>query len=288
MDEPFTVEVPVADVFGRVRIGRAIMQLGQTRGMPVQSTYQLMLIQSGEAFIAVGRRPVESVPAGTGILIRPEYRGHRRTVGAERSHQTWLAALPEVLTPAQIEALDAAPLTLPVSGEMDRLQAAILDVYHRHPAAEETLTPLVVGALLLYVAEARAQGLLREPVRHHPAVAMAREMVRRRLDERLSLADLAAAGHVTPEHLVRLFRRELGTTPARYLWAERVRTGVHLLEHTDLPVAEIAERAGFQTAGHFIRHVRAAAGLRPLEFRRRSRQVGEEVDAPPAVEGVTS
>src|SRR3954451_16944673 len=155
MVEPFTVEVPVADAFSRVRIGRTFMQPGQARGMPVQSTYQLMLIQSGEAFIAVGNRPIEHVPAGTGILIRPECRGHRRTNGNERSHHTWLAVLPEVLTPAQIEALDAAPLMLPTSAEMDRLQAVALDISRRDPAAEETLAPLVVAALMLYVAEAR-------------------------------------------------------------------------------------------------------------------------------------
>ena len=68
---------------------------------------------------------------------------------------------------------------------------------------------------------------------------------------------------------MRLFRRELGTTPGRYLWAERLRAGVHLLEHTTLPVAEIAERAGFQTASHFGRHVRAVLGLRPGDVRRR-------------------
>ena len=52
-------------------------------------------------------------------------------------------------------------------------------------------------------------------------------------------ADLASAAHIAPEHLVRLFRRELGTTPMRYLWDERVREGVYLLEHTGLGVTEV-------------------------------------------------
>jgi hypothetical protein len=92
-EEPFGAEVPVADTFGRVRIRRAIMRPGQARGMAVQSTYQLMLIQTGEAFVTVGRRPVEHVPAGTCLLIRPEYRGRRLghvgpVVGAWRAHRS--------------------------------------------------------------------------------------------------------------------------------------------------------------------------------------------------------
>ncbi|MBI3970766.1 MAG: helix-turn-helix domain-containing protein [Chloroflexi bacterium] len=64
-------------------------------------------------------------------------------------------------------------------------------------------------------------------------------------------------------------RRALGTTPARFLWDERVRHGVFLLEHTGLTVAEVADRAGFQSSFHFSRRVRAATGLPPRELRRR-------------------
>jgi hypothetical protein len=62
------------------------------------------------------------------------------------------------------------------------------------------LLPLVVGALMLYVEEARAAGCLVPPARRHPAVEAAREELRRRLNQRLALRDLASAAHVTPEH----------------------------------------------------------------------------------------
>src|SRR5581483_7755769 len=274
-EEPFTQEVPVADRYGRVRIGRAIMRPGQVRGMAVQTTYQLMMIQTGEAFVTVGRRPAHHVPAGHAILLRPEHHGHRRTVGPALSHQTWVAVLPEVLSGEQRRDLDAAPFMLPISPEMDRLQEAAIACYMRYPATEAVLCPLVVSMLMLYVEEARARGLLAAPQRHHPAVEAARELVRRHLNEPLDLRTLAAAAHVTPEHLVRLFHRELGITPLRYVWAERVRAGVHLLQHSDLSIAEVAARTGFRTSGHFIRHVRTATGLRPRELRQRSRDATE-------------
>src|SRR5437764_1138649 len=81
------------------------------------------------------------------------------------------------------------------------------------------------AASALYSDEARAGGVVSQerPVQHeHPAVAEARAIVRQRLGERIGLKEMADAAHVAPEHLVRLFRGRLGTTPVRYLWAARV------------------------------------------------------------------
>jgi AraC-like DNA-binding protein len=59
------------------------------------------------------------------------------------------------------------------------------------------------------------------------------------LDRPVDLRAIAAAAHVTPIHLVRRFRAELGTTPVAYLWRQRVATGIELLTSTGLPVSEI-------------------------------------------------
>ena len=251
------------------------MQPGETRGMALQTTYQVMCIHSGEAFVRIGDRIALHVPAGHAVLYRPQDLAHRRTIGRTPSVQTWVAAVPDALSNDQMAALDAAPASQRFSPATDGLHSAIVDVSVgtdalEDPAADGVLLPLVVGALMLYAQEARRAGHLAFAERLHPAVTAAQELARRQLDQPIGLRELAAAGHVTPEHLVRLFRRDLGTTPARYLWQQRVRAGIHLLEHTTLPIAEVAHRAGFQTASHFSRAVRQATHLRPGELRRRS------------------
>ncbi|MDQ3701953.1 MAG: AraC family transcriptional regulator, partial [Chloroflexota bacterium] len=214
------------------------------------------------------------IPAGSTILLRPRDFSHRRTIGGVPSRQSWIAVVPDALTSEQLTALDAAPVVQPLSAALCGVQASIIhaaaDLDAAHSPAEESLLALIVGALLLYVEEARRAGSLASASPRHPAVGAAREAVRRQLNERIGLRELATAAHVSPEHLVRLFRQELGTTPARYLWAERVQAGVHLLEHTALPIAEVAHRAGFQTASHFTRTVRRSVGMLPGELRRRS------------------
>lgn len=130
------------------------------------------------------------------------------------------------------------------------------------------LASLATAALVLYLEEARTQGLQGQGVGAHPAVVAARESVRRHLHAHVTLAAMAEAAHVAPDYLIRLFRHHLHTTPIRYLWEERVRLGTYLLEHTGLPVQEVATRTGFQTTKHFCRRVRAATGLPPREVRR--------------------
>lgn len=269
MERQRDFQVPGPDAFGRVRLARVVMVPGQVRGVQVQTTYQLIFILSGETFVSAGHWQGHRVPGGHVILLRPQDGTHRRTIGKEESEQSWVAVMPEVLTAEQMASLDAAPFLLPLSPVLDHLQRVIIDVAFGLGSAEDALVPLAVGTLMLFVEEARRRGLMDDGARLHPAVAAAREVVRQRLHERIGLKDMAEAAHVTPEHLVRLFRQELGTTPGRYLWGERVRAGVHLLEHTRLPVGEIAARAGFQTASHFSRHVQTSAGLRPGELRRR-------------------
>jgi AraC-like DNA-binding protein len=63
------------------------------------------------------------------------------------------------------------------------------------------------------------------------------ERARRFLHEHLAdpgvdLEQVARAAHVTPPHLVRRFRAELGVTPMAYLWQRRVATGIDLLTNT--------------------------------------------------------
>lgn len=95
----------------------------------------------------------------------------------------------------------------------------------------------------------------------------ARALARQRACEGLGAAELAREVGVSPEHLVRLFARELGTTPGAYLRAERVAHAMQLLAHTGLSVAEIAHQSGFATPQHLAHCLRAATGQTPTGLR---------------------
>jgi len=90
----------------------------------------------------------------------------------------------------------------------------------------------------------------------------------RRLAEPLALADLAAHAAMSVRTFTRRFRAETGVSPARWLADRRIELARRLLEGTDLPVEQVAARAGFGTTASMRQHLHAAIGVAPLAYRR--------------------
>jgi transcriptional regulator GlxA family with amidase domain len=89
-----------------------------------------------------------------------------------------------------------------------------------------------------------------------------------RLDQPLTLADLARAAHMTPRTLARRFHARLGTTPLRWLLHQRIRLAQQLLETTDKSVAEIATLAGLGSPANFRHQFSRIVGISPRSYRR--------------------
>ena len=243
---------------------------GAVHGPIEQRWYQLVLIEAGDMRVDADGDPTR-VAAGEVALLIPGQRVVLSCAVARETRHSWLTVSDPQLPPERTALLRAAPRSLPTSSAMAQLMQTglALDESLEDEALQTALASVVTAALALYVEEARTRGSLAQQSGQHSAISTARRQVRQQLHEPLSVAALAEAAHVTPDYLTRLFRREMGVTPMRYVWQERVRLGIDLLEHTALPVAEVALRSGFQTANHFSRLVRAATGTAPRDVRRR-------------------
>ncbi|MEV7231994.1 DJ-1/PfpI family protein [Polymorphospora sp. NPDC051019] len=84
-----------------------------------------------------------------------------------------------------------------------------------------------------------------------------------------SLAAMAARAAVSERHLTRLFRRETGTTPARYVERVRVHTAQNLLDAGRGGLTSIARTCGFGSAETMRRAFLRVAGVTPATYRRR-------------------
>jgi transcriptional regulator GlxA family with amidase domain len=87
------------------------------------------------------------------------------------------------------------------------------------------------------------------------------------LDDDLSTAALAARVGVSERHLGRLFGRELGTTPGRFVRRARVEAAAHLLTGSDLTLDAIAGRCGFGTVEALRQAFVSAYGVSPSHYR---------------------
>ncbi|MEH0928946.1 GlxA family transcriptional regulator [Micromonospora sp. CPCC 205558] len=89
-----------------------------------------------------------------------------------------------------------------------------------------------------------------------------------RLDQPLSLADLAEHATMTKRTFSRRFVAEMGVTPLQWLIARRIDRARTLLESTDLPVERIATEAGFGSATLLRQHMHAVLRVTPQHYRR--------------------
>jgi AraC-like DNA-binding protein len=79
------------------------------------------------------------------------------------------------------------------------------------------------------------------------------------------LADLAC---VTKPYLIRLFKREFGTSPVQFINKKKMERAQLLLFTTEMPVKEVAYALGFSDHSYFIRLFRKLTGVTPQEYRR--------------------
>jgi AraC family transcriptional activator FtrA len=89
-----------------------------------------------------------------------------------------------------------------------------------------------------------------------------------RLDEPLTVTDLARTARMSERTLTRQFRAATGTTPLQWLLTQRVHRAQELLETTELGVDQVAARTGLGTAATLRRHFHRTLGVPPDAYRR--------------------
>ncbi|WP_428849243.1 GlxA family transcriptional regulator [Thetidibacter halocola] len=138
-----------------------------------------------------------------------------------------------------------------------------LELIRRH---HSPIFALEVAALFMH---GDAPGL-RDPLRGKSPGAMVRRataLMRRRLEEPLPIAEIAAQMRISQRLMEQVFRRETGLTPNGVYRALRLREARRLVELSDLGIAEIAGRCGYQDAGAMTRAYRMEFGVAPSAHR---------------------
>jgi AraC-like DNA-binding protein len=91
------------------------------------------------------------------------------------------------------------------------------------------------------------------------------------INSNIEVDELASVACVTKPYLIRLFKREFGTSPVQYVNRKKVERAQLMLYTSDLPVKEVAYALGFSDHSYFIRMYRKLTGITPQEYRERMR-----------------
>jgi AraC family transcriptional regulator, L-rhamnose operon transcriptional activator RhaR len=114
-----------------------------------------------------------------------------------------------------------------------------------------------------------ARTLPGDPGSTHPAVGRAMRLLEADLARHWTLADLAGESHLTPGHLVRLFKDTTGLPPMAYLAQVRAEHAAMLLLHSDEPITGIGRAVGWPDQNYFARRFKAHYGLSATTYRKR-------------------
>ena len=92
--------------------------------------------------------------------------------------------------------------------------------------------------------------------------------IRRNLDSKIRIPDLAGEVFLSPFYFARVFRRTFGLSPHKFVMSKRVERAKVLMVQSDLPLGIIAVECGMADQAHFNRVFRRFVGDSPGAWRR--------------------
>ena len=191
-----------------------------------------------------------------------------------------MALEPEYLDKVARETFDLDPAgvqLLTVEGQRDPLITGIAGNLMREAmngdAGSRLFAESLAGMLAVHLLRnysARPQPIETDRISTQPrAVTQAVDFIHDNYPSDLSLSDIAAAAHLSPFHLSRIFKKATGVTPHQYLLQVRVNSARSLLTAGagDRSLAEVAAAVGFADQSHLTRHFKRMLGMTPKQLR---------------------
>jgi AraC family transcriptional regulator len=94
-----------------------------------------------------------------------------------------------------------------------------------------------------------------------------RELVHAKLEDDLSLDEMAQSVRLSTAHFARMFRKSTGETPHQFVVRQRLERAKAMLRAPDARVLDVAVACGFKTQQHFAQVFRDVCGISPTGYR---------------------
>ena len=112
----------------------------------------------------------------------------------------------------------------------------------------------------------KMQRLSKKPETSKP-VAECMEYIYANIQKRVTVEDLAAFTGLSPSHLSRLFKKEIGISVSDYIREKKVEKAQELLQYSDFSLIKIATDLAFSSQSHFTQVFHDFTGMTPKKYR---------------------
>ena len=94
-----------------------------------------------------------------------------------------------------------------------------------------------------------------------------KELVHAKMEDDLSLDEMAQSVGLSTAHFARMFRKSTGQTPHQFVLRQRIEQAKAMLRAPDARVFDVALACGFKTQQHFAQVFRDVCGVSPTAYR---------------------
>lgn len=156
----------------------------------------------------------------------------------------------------------AVPETL-ISDMQHAVQAYLKISIHVHAQ------PIDNGLLSIPAVYRQCKSSIFKEAQMSPLVRKAKDYIRESyMEADMSLEAFAQLMQVSPVYLSRIIKQELGASFVSLVTQTRIAKAMQLLNATDMPINEIAEKAGYDTQHYFSTAFKKAVGVSPNQYRK--------------------
>jgi AraC-like DNA-binding protein len=230
--------------------------------------YQLVYITKGQGIFETKETGKVRISAGKIFLLYPGIWHRYRPTQKTGWDESWIGFSGEVADRI-MSAFFPSQKAIITIGYDQELQELILSIAQMSREAIPGYQQMIAARTMEALAIVRSRAMTYHAADRDAAhkIQQARYYLLNHCTEEIDMEKLALKLGLSYSRFRSLFREHTGTAPHQYLLGIKLNKARELLRHTDLPVGDIADRAGFASAYYFSRLFKNKTGLTPSDYR---------------------
>ncbi len=227
-------------------------------------SFLIMYILKGTCFVTVGSHTMQAM-AGQLILLDC-YAPH--AYGTDSGFEALWIHFDGPMARSFYETIVSGKGSLLYPAHPDAIHRSLYDIYDtfrsRAPIAEDQISGTITNILTDLLSSEKTQQVSGQT---QIGISEAISHINKYFYKPITLQELADIAALSPYYFSRVFARETGMTPHKYLISTRMANAKFLLKTSQMSVKEIAIRSGFSDESGFCTAFKKQEGMTPKEYR---------------------
>lgn len=250
--------------FYPICIGSFRYESGYRLARDSYDSFLMMYILKGTCFVTVGSHTMQAM-AGQ-LIFLDCYAPH--AYGTDSGFEALWIHFDGPMARSFYETIVSEKGSLLYPAHPDAIRRSLYNIYDtfrsRAPIAEDQISGTITNILTDLLSSEKTQQVSGQT---QIGISEAISHINKYFYKPITLQELADIAALSPYYFSRVFARETGMTPHKYLISTRMANAKFLLKTSQMSVKEIAIRSGFSDESGFCTAFKKQEGMTPKEYR---------------------